>query len=338
VGNVFQNGNQYFQLFADNGQRATIYREQQTGSPCSPDEEINRDMGRGTMKLWVPWAGRQQAALDFLGYSQPAVWTDGTKYISRINPWNHPDWPGYLYVERLGKIEGGPVPLGQSGTGVAQFDEASIILMFHSPVWGIVADQAMAGLSGGAPDESLLYRNCIIDYQPGGYYQTLPAFGSVVWFQAAASAGYATAHQNVLFANADYTVTWLDVPLAALPLANIVAAIGTCNLNPFGRADAPGGLLNPESAVCLFPKISPPHRMPNGQFAYDVQLRFKVYPQNPKNSDGSPVTSGAYNLGAANALYRYETGQFEPVRIKKAGPVYTKIFPTSDFKLIFQPP
>ena len=224
----------------------------------------------------------------------------GYKYITRYNPFRHADFEDYMYAENVLELDG-DVPRGRSDQNVASFDEGCLGVNFNSPLYGILEDDAVQSKTGATyPDESSLLRNCLIEYNPTAKYQTIPPFSSIVWKDnglGGFNGKTVSANAVKLLFEADYTVTWLDVPLRALPLTAILACAGCTNVNPFGRADAPGGVMPSGTLIAMMPKIPLPHRMPTGALAYDVTMRFKVYPQ------------------GANRLYSYETGRFEEIAV-----------------------
>ena len=342
--------------------KLTLFREDMRSGTTNPIGSFSRESGKRVRRYWIPWSYRQQARLDFIGYSTVKQRPGGINYISRSNPYADQDElqnqatgmvQNYMYAEAILSEEGfisdprfSGTGFAQTAVGTSQFNEALITVQFGSPTWGIVEDDNVLVNAG----ESSLVRNCIIDFQPSGKQQTLPPMAAVIWTDTRQSI---SSHTAIMLCEADYTVKWLDVPIQALPTnylygvppfnaylaspaaglpfrGGVCGLIGGCNSLPFGLAGQPGGVIPAGCAVMLFPRIGPPHRMANGGFAYDIEYKFKIYPN------------------GANKAYRYQgfvgvgpgrgNAGWTPFQLSAPGPNGTPyVFPPVDFRLAFYP-
>lgn len=341
----------YFTHQSDDG-TTVQFREVQTDAIKSPSSEtFTREEGMAVRQFWTPWTTRWSFVTSMLGYSIIKTSTRaGKKYISRVRPFRHLDYssmnalgPGadYLWVDSITSMQPW-VTQGTSDptTGVALYNEALFSVAFRSRPYPILSDAQLQTLTGGVfPDESSLYRYCIVEYQSTNKTQTLPPFGALTWADSPVNNPIPAALvEPLLVPEGDLTVLWLDVPIGGInwdawmgrvlqpPLAQpTMGIIGGCNQAPFGNINSPGGLFPAQSLVCLTPQITPPHVMPNGVLAYDVKFRFKHYP------------GGG---GGANYFYRNLAipGGAAGVWAKIVFPGGGLVYPPVDFTKLFVPP
>lgn len=169
-----------------------------------PQESIGQQVTEATRTFLVPWEGRFQARLDWLGYSQIipffgtlANGSSGTYYwLSRVTPdfhvgYQRTDGYYYLYADNVtfepfgvptntGDFEGEP-DYGNESTLDANnepvYGFAKMTVHYSSRLYKILDDAEMV-LHGGAPggiiDESTLLRYVETPYAVAAQYLTLP--------------------------------------------------------------------------------------------------------------------------------------------------------------------
>jgi hypothetical protein len=263
--------------------RLTTFRERRRDSPreaFNPQAE-----SRATRTVWIPWASREEAVADILGYT--TVETDaalGTKYFSRANPWRHPDWKGWpLYAADISEIVG-EIPQGRSPDDVGAFDEGRATVSFTTRNYDVREDVDVIDPGGVLPTEAFLLRNVEVTERPIVHGQSIPGGQGLRWASDARPALLATfvpVHLTSL------TLVWRQVPVEGYrerqdpgdPTSSLgfFDLVGCANNGDFGHVDSVFGL-KPAGTVSQGAPSRQVVKMGNGRRAYDVTVPYTYHP------------------------------------------------------------
>jgi len=228
----------------------------------------------------------------------------------------HPIFSDTMYASSFRVMGTKGEPARADAFGVQSFDEALIHVSYSQPPFPILTDVDLQSASGrNFPDEGTLLRYVSVDQQTGAKYQTIPAFGNLMWtFRNSGVPGSTIADPQdggprpkspVIFKNAmilfegDIVLTWHEVPLEAFPISAITALVGRTNRYAFGHPDSVLGTIPAQTLVCGPPKRKL-RRLRNGRFGYDISYLFKYYPQGANHNFWMGVggKSGYYPFAA----------------------------------------
>ena len=306
----------YMPLFVRGEPRITRFREKIVASPSysfSPGE------GRATAEYWIAGdldnANVPNAALDFLGYSTIGI-LDNKKFVSRITPYDHPNFHDYLFADSIQKMVG-DVPLLHNGpskdvNAVAAYDEWAITLNFSARPYEVLSDAELMKKTGLAfCDESKLHRYVNVQILPTGRAERIPSGVALYWVGwPTAGVGLGPALMSntgvVNIVEASVSITWYQIPATLIPWDAIKDCMGKTNSDAIGSANNTFYAFFAEGTlICLAPRISPMYRMANGRFAADVTYSFlyKYYGANSflrwnaeEDSFGNPSTGPTYQV------------------------------------------
>lgn len=315
------------------------FDEQAPPAGRSPSLQVNpRAESRATMRVWWPWedTSDQTASTALLGYAE--VRTDwpgqvGVKYIHRVLPYQHPDWPDGFYIADRLKIEG-DLPEGISAEETALFDEAKAEIEFASGMNGwfpiedadvVSADEAHGR---GVPEDYYCIRAMGFVEKATVKYQTIPENAGLVW---TSDGKPATVKAFVPLFDADITLDWFPVPLDGFNEAEFIKIVGTTNVLPWpwippaAAIAARGGTIFKQRDAETLVMGTPEKkliRMGNGLMAWHVTLRLKFYPN------------------GANRFFRYNhpAGPRYDGLCRDPAPNGPRLFPSAEWRPAFFPP
>jgi hypothetical protein len=281
-----------------------------------PQETFGQQISEATRVFLVPWEEREQAVLDFLGYSiavdaiiPAGQFNAGTacQYVSRITPDFHPDylrtnsnnqpylWADSVSIEPFGMVtdtDGNPIydatdPATISSNETPVFNFAKMSVHYSTRLYPILNDSEMNTFDG-IIDESSLLRYVEVQKHPQAEYLTLPdgtfnyvAGGGV---PAAPVPGAPGKVQNMT----DLTLIWRQVPRIMVASAEIVQPIvnilGGVALDPAAIDYSPGRVnafaiwgYPAGTLLCEAPELTPWVQC-DGEIVFDVTFHFKYLP------------------------------------------------------------
>ncbi len=314
------------------------FDEQAPPAAHSPSLSINpRAESRAIMRVWWPWEDTPDlvASTALLGWAEMRQdWPGkpGVKYIHRVNPYSHPDFPTGFYIAESLKIEG-DLPAGISADATALFDEAKAEIEFVSPPFGWItledADvESDVDLSErGVPEEYYCIRNMGFTERISVTYQTIPENAGLFWPDGTP----ATVKAFILLFASDITLEWYPVPIDAFNEAAFLTIVGTTNALAFppaapvaAIASAGGTVFKPRPAQTLIMGVPEKKmiRMGNGDRAYHITLRLKFHPY------------------GANRQFRYNKpgGPGYDTLMRPPVPNGPRLYAPQDWRLAFYPP
>lgn len=278
----------YFPITVLGEERLTRIAETNDGT--SPDYDFGEDYGQSSRTFYTAWEQNddslsQQIRNDILGYTYIAA-EGGVKYLARTSPIGHPDYPETMHASSV-RISGRKgTPDGRSNTGVQQFDEALLSVSYSQLPYQIYSDRELKAITGTFPDEGSLLRFVSLDQQTAAKYQTIPAFGNLVWDIAAGAPGALapdgkpqslTLKATTILFEGDVVITWHEVPYDAYPISAINHLVGKTNSSPFGHPLSIPGVYPAKTLVCGPPRKKM-RRLRDGSLGFDITYAFKYYP------------------------------------------------------------
>jgi hypothetical protein len=208
------------------------------------------------------------------GTVTPAITTYGASYLSRNVPHPHPNFSPLMHCEGFSQVQGSR-PIGtpsQDNVKTGCFEEALVTANYWVPPYEIEKDSVVLG-ADGYPDESTFKRYISGTRKPIGKLQTIPKYGPLVWNDGTPADNTAT----VPLFEQDVSVTWHQIPIAAIPWDFINELYGKTNASEFGSETSIIGLYPAETLV--MGSAEPTYyRQSTGDWAADLTYRLRYYP------------------------------------------------------------
>lgn len=276
--------------------RETEYQELWPQSPQT--ETFGQQTSEATRVFLVDWQYRQQAMLDFLGYSVAESGESGDSqsgiynWISRVTPAYHPDYlrdsdnQPYLYADSV-TIEPFGMPVDDKGNpqygedrstlsidDTPLYNKAKMTVHYGTRLYTILDDDEM-----GMDDESTLVRYVEFQRHPQAEYLTLPN-GT---FKYASDSTAVPGAPGKIQAMNDLTLVWRQVPRLMIASSEVVSTVVKGNLFP-AAMDYTVGRVNstaiwgysPGQLLCE-PMELTPWRQADGEIVFDVTFHFKFF-------------------------------------------------------------
>lgn len=224
---------------------------------------------------------------DYLGYSFKAPAKAGKIYISRIIPWEHPNYLRQLYADSIQKGKG-DVPAAQRGdsrdaAGAMQYDELWLDVVMSTRNYAILDDAELeAAANTTYPDESKLLRYVDVQVTPASRMERIPSGVTFRWVGSPLTpAGAQVNAQNIgvmQVVEFDVHITHFQIPLQAIPWVAMDRCYGKTNSDALGADSSTFPYFNAETMIYGGGKITPAYPMPDGSFAVDILHAFKWKP------------------------------------------------------------
>lgn len=314
--------------------------------PGSPEESWSMDNARIRRLIDVAWSDRFAYIKASIGYSK-LLTSSGTKYVSRVIPQAHPEYP-WLYVTAVPRVEGiGFRTLESNDVGEFEvYETARLTVEYEAVRYQILADDKVKG-KDMLPDEGQLERYITRTYHPAGEFLTLGT-NFLHWVDSPVPAKPAgllySVPRIVPFVEVGYT--WHQVP--AIPLLNIRDAIQTVN-DDFFDVNNPNTHEGFEPGTLLLVAADiEPIRQPfntsspyNPNLVYNIHYRMKYLP-NKDLSTGEVLGHNYFprrkNDLTVNFNLVTDTGQPPPLSIVGGSATGTgrPVYQATDFAKLFR--
>lgn len=321
--------------------RQTTYYEH---APDSPNEAWGAGGGsRMTREMDVfngTYAGRLNAAQDFIGYAQVAT-SGGVKYITRVTPMPYPSLPidanpganSVFYVSGISRTAPLGVPGGIDpasfpvGTAGANYDRARMTVEFTTLPFQVKEDAQVIATGGplvGLPDEGFALasgwqntRYITRQIQPFVRLLKLP-YGLM---KQAATGKLLKVGIPFREGGANITYTWYRVPVAGVNFTTIGGALQTINNATFDIA--------PANTLLFDSFATREYQGAFGERIMDVTMHMIYLPHTAMNNPGKGTQRGwNWYLDVAGGILDY-------YEVQSTGG--TSPFLSSDFTLLFHP-
>jgi hypothetical protein len=254
------------------------------------------------MSLRLDWDDLidQMAGLAFLGSAATlSTWNAlaTPKFISRINPFSHPDWPASFYLASrftrfVGEVPDSPA-IGPNGT--ATYQKALVTLAFRSLPGGyrVLPDADVVRAVGNtekdgstpanpSPQEYFCLRNMEVYDKATSKAQSIPPASGLRWVGSGAPPRLVASAAFVNLSEGEVTLKWWPVPIAAYDEAGFLALVGKTNGKEFppALAGGPTQLFTPRSIGTLVQQVPEKEliRFGDCQPALRITLKYKFYP------------------------------------------------------------
>lgn len=293
--------------------------------PGSPIEILENDGARVTRMLDCAWTQSLSFADKLLGFPTVKTGTGGVKYVSRLTPHAHPDFLDamgnpWIFATRVTKLEG----IGfrdKTTDDTARYETGRLTVVYESLTYEVLEDDEIK--TGDIPDESRLLRYVTILFKPYAEFLTLPR-GYMKWVTAPVTP--VNFGVPLLVPSWQIDFIWHLIPRTNLPLMKIADAQGTINNAAFVT---PLGTF-PTGTLLLLNADLKPIRSALGDRLYDIHYHMKYK---------EPILGGGgnhnYFLRATTAASPNDLIWDLVTRDGLSGG--TKVYKSTDFKLLFKP-